>query len=132
MVVRVRRTRSQQRARTLLSLSLLLPAAGFLQAAGINPISVGGAMIFVIASLVAAYAAFRPILVILRSGITIGGALGSSSVSLSWREIKHVELTPGAVSLTTTGLQMYQIQVNRRTGEFICRMVERALLSGDN
>jgi hypothetical protein len=130
MRVRFRRTPSQQRARTLLAVALLLPAAGFLQAAGINPVSVAGVIVCAVASFAAALSAIRPILIVLRVGITIPGSLGRPATSLGWREVKSVETTGGLVSLTTTSRVMYQLQLGTRGAEFLNRMVARNLLAG--
>lgn len=130
MRVRLYRPALQRRARSLLAVAVLLPGAGFLRAAGVNPITVVASAALVLTAAGLVYDALRPIAIVIRSGVLIPGALGHEAASVSWGEIVRVESTGGVVSLTTNGRSLYQIQVDTRAAQFLSRMVEHALSSG--
>ena len=130
MRVRLYRPAFQRRARCLLAVALLLPAAGFFQAAGVNPITIGASVVLVLTAVGFVYDSLRPVAIVIRSGILIAGTLGHGVSSVSWSEIVRVESTGGVVSLTTSGRSLYQIQVDTRAARFLSRMVEHALSSG--
>ena len=128
MRVRLYRPAFQRRARCLLAIALLLPGAGFFQAAGVNPITIGASILLVLVAAGIVYDSLRPVAIIIRPGILIAGTLGHGVSSVSWSEIARVESTDGLVSLTTTGRILYQIQIDPRAARFLSRMVERAVL----
>jgi len=125
--VRLYRPVHQRRARLLLAIALLLPAGGFLDAAGINPVTVLASGALVVGSLFIAIAALRPVAVVLRTGIIIAGTIGSPSTGLSWKEIVRVEQIDDVVSVETVGNSIYQIQLDRRAARFLSRMIAHAL-----
>ena len=130
MRVRLHRPVHQRRARCLLGIALLLPGAGFLQAAGLNPITIGASGVLVLIAAGVIHDALRPVAIVIRSGILLAGTFGHRASSVSWSEIVRVESAGVVVSLTTTGRMLYQIQVDPRAARFLSRMVERALSSG--
>ncbi|MEE8441959.1 MAG: hypothetical protein V3S41_09570 [Spirochaetia bacterium] len=128
--VRLYRPAIRRRARCLLAVALLLPGAGFLQAGGVNSITIvaSGALLLAAAGVV--YDALRPVVIVIRAGIMIAGAFGYGAAGISWNQIVRVELTGGVVSLTTTGRMLYQIEVDLRAARFLSRMAEYVLSSG--
>jgi hypothetical protein len=124
------RPRQQRRARTLLGIALLLPAAGFLNAAGPNPISLFATGLLFVAAVLVVYDALRPVAVVVRTGILVMGSLGHRAHALSWTEIVRVDFDGALVSITTMSEQLYQLQIDRRAARLLSRMVERRLVSG--
>lgn len=131
MRVRLYRPAFQRRARCLLAIALLLPGAGFFQAAGVNPITIGASVVLVLAAAGIVYDSLRPVAIVIRAGILIAGTLGHRVFSVSWSEIVRVETADGVASLTTTGQILYQIQIDPRAARFLSRMVEHTLASGE-
>ncbi len=129
MRVRMYRPRQQRRARTLLGIALLLPAAGFLNAAGPNPISLFATGLLVAAALLIVYDALRPVAVVVRTGILVAGSIGHRAHALSWSEIVRVDFDGAIVSIATINEQLYQLQIDARAAQLLSRMVERRLTS---
>jgi hypothetical protein len=129
MRVRLYRPIQQRRARCLLGIALLLPAAGFIQAAGLNPVTGFASAVLLLGFIAVVIMALRPVIVVLRSGILIFGSFGQPTASVAWGEIVRVESTDGVVSLTTSGKALYQIQVDTRTAGFLSRMIEQSISS---
>jgi len=127
MRIPLRRPRYQRNARILLSFALLIPAAGIIQAAGPNEISVGVAVVLVLLAMVTFYDAVRRVAVITRQGIGIAGTLGSGTAWLAWQEILRIQVTDSVVSLTTRGRAIYQLQLDPRVARLVGRMVERQI-----
>jgi len=123
MNVRLYRPRDQRRARVLLALAVLLPAAGILQVSGINPLSLSLAAISLIAAVWIAADTVRPTATATRYGILIRGPIGRPPDAVSWTEVVRVEELPGLVCLTTRGKVQHQIRTGTRTAEFIGRMI---------
>lgn len=122
---------SQKRARVLLGIALLLPAAGFLRAAGVNPITVTASAVLVVAAVAVTADALRAVAVILPSGLLIRGSLGRPGTAISWNEIVRVEEPDlGVVSISTRGKAIYQIQLDTRAAGIMSRIVERRISSG--
>ena len=120
--VRLFRPQYQRRARTL-------PAAGFFEAAGLNPVAVGASVVFALAAALTVFDAHRPVAVVLRSGLLIAGRLGQGYTSLSWTEITAIDSDHAMVSITTSGRQMYQLHIDSRAAGFIARMTRRMLFT---
>ena len=121
----------QRRARSLLAIALLLPGAGFLQAAGANPVTLVASAALLLTATGVVLTALRPVAIVLRSGIIIAGVFGSSASMISWSEIVRIESLDGSVSLTTVGRALYQIQMDSRAARFLSRMAERVLSTGE-
>ena len=134
MRVRFRRPRQATRARLLLATALPLPAAGFFQAAGVNPISLTAAVILTAIALVGVVDALRPVLVVTRRGLVIRKLSGARDVILSWSDIEEVKADSAVVSITavTAGKKrmMYQLELTTRGAQFVERAYQRNLVSG--
>lgn len=129
MRVRIRRLKYQRNARVLLSFALLIPAAGFLTAAGLNSVSMTGAATLVLLAAVSFYDAYRTAIVVNRYGIGIAGPLFSAMRWFAWSEILQVETDAPVVSLTMRSRELYQIHVDPRAARFISTMVSRTIMT---
>lgn len=127
MRVRLYRPIHQRRARCLLGIALLLPAAGFMQAAGLNSVTIFASAILVLGFATVVIMALRPVATLLRSGMIITGSLGQSATIIAWDEIVRIEPTGDVVSITTRRKMVFQIQIDLRAVGFLSRMVGRTL-----
>lgn len=128
MRVRLYRPVYQRRARCLLAVALLLPGAGFLSAAGLNPVSVTATATLLLAALVIVWDALRAVAVVIRSGVLIPGTLGHRAHAVGWDEIVRVDADGQVVSIATRGELLYQLQLDARAARLLSRMIERRLL----
>ena len=129
MRVRLYRPAQQRRARWLLAIAILLPAAGLFQASGINPLSVFFASLCIVASLWLAIDTARPTATVTRHGILIRGPLGRVPDAVSWSEVVRVEEEPGLIRIGTRGKVEYQVLANSRVARFISRRTEHSVTS---
>lgn len=127
MTVRLYRPRSRRRARILLSVAVLLPAAGLFQVSGLNPLSVVTAAGCSVLCVWIAVDALLPSATISRHGILIRGGIGRGPDAVSWAEITNVEDDHGIVSLTSRSRVLYQIETDLRSAQFLSRMVLRSV-----
>ena len=127
MRVRLYRPTYQRRARCLLAIALLLPGAGFVQAGGLNPVSIGASGVLVAAAILVVIMALRPVAVVLRSGILIMGSPSQPATSIGWGEIVRIESEAGVTGVTTRGKMLYQLALDARGERFVSRMVEHTL-----
>lgn len=131
MRLRLFRPLYQRRARVLLATALLLPAAGFFRAAGINPITIAASAMLLVAAAFVTADALRVVAVIVPSGLLVRGSLGRPETAISWNEIVRVEEPDvGVVSISTRGKAMYQLQLDARAAGVMSRIVERRISSG--
>jgi hypothetical protein len=128
--IRLYRPVAARRARSLLALALLLPAAGFLSAAGPNPVTIATSAAFAALAVVTFYSALRPIAVVVRSGLLITGAFGQPNHALSWGEIVRVERDDDVVGIATSNEKLYQLQLDPRAALLLSRMIERHIVAG--
>ncbi len=138
MRIRLRRPPHQRNVRILLGAALLIPAAGFLPVSaaraadsvwgpgGLIPLVAVGLLVALAA--ISVYDALRWVVIVTPHGIGIAGTLGSSAAWLAWSEIMRVETHGNIAVLATRDQQLYQLDLTRRTAEFLCRMVERHLV----
>ena len=128
MRVRLHRPSHQRRARALLGLAALLPAAGFFQAAGVNPVTIAAAVVLVIVCVATVYDAFRSVATVLREGLLLPGRVGHGRTSVAWSEITSVETSPGAISFTIGSRSVVQLHLVEREIALLERMVHRSLI----
>lgn len=127
MRVRLRRPLRGRRARVLLAAALLIPAAGFFQAAGVNPLSITAALLLGAGALALLVDAVRPVLTVSRSGLVVRRLIGAGDQVLPWREITQLEVVDEVISVTTRDQSVYQIELTARTAAFVGRIHHRAL-----
>jgi len=127
MRVKLFRPPYQRNVKLLLAFAILIPAAGFLEAAGSNPISVSAAGILALVAAAVAVDAVRFIVLVTRQGIAIRRTLGSGLVWLSWTEIVRVAAVDAVLVLETRGRVIYQLQMTPRSAAFVARMVCRQI-----
>jgi hypothetical protein len=71
--------------------------------------------------------AVRPTATVVRHGLLVRARLGGAPETIGWSEIVRIEMSHGAVGLTTLGKNIYQLHVDDRAAAFLGRMVQRSV-----
>ena len=125
---------------------MLLPAAGFVQAAGANPLTLTATVMLSVVSAMTMVNAYRSVLIMTRDGLIIRQLFGGGSRELLWADVKRaeshgpvieLESRPyGAGASRTTAYppaqprSVFQLDVGERAALAIARCYRRKLVSG--
>lgn len=106
---------------------MLIPAAGFLQAAGVNTITLTAATTLAIAGLVIAVEALRSVMTVTRDGLIIRRRMGGGDVVLVWADIEKVKVESALLVVTTKSRSVYQLELTERAAALVGRSFQRSL-----
>jgi hypothetical protein len=146
VIVRIRRPAHARRSRLLLAIAVLLPAAGFFQAAGVNPLTTTAAIVLVAAAALIVADACRAVLVMTRHGLIIRQLFGSGSRELLWADVDRAEVHGPVIELQSRRFEsgrpratrhapaqarsVFQLDLGKRAASAVARCHQRNLISG--